>query len=54
MHQIDFNEELKLLGELDARHDEVLAQLEALDKRVEEVLAQYLPANGRETLKPAA
>jgi hypothetical protein len=30
--------------DLDARHDELLRQLEELDHRVEKVLAEYLPA----------
>jgi hypothetical protein len=33
------------LLDLDARHDELLRQLEELDHRVEKVLAEYLPAH---------
>jgi hypothetical protein len=32
------------LAELDARHDELLSQLEELDQRVQTVLKQHLPA----------
>ena len=34
------------LLDLDARHDELLRQLEDLDHRVQEVLGEYLPAGG--------
>ena len=32
-------DELKLLAELDARHDELLQDLDELDKQIEDVLA---------------
>ncbi len=35
-------DELKLLVELDQRHDELLRELEELDKQVEAVLARWL------------
>ena len=35
-------DELKLLAELDERHDELLRQLEELDKEIEAVLALWL------------
>ena len=37
-----YGTELKLLAELDDRHDELLHELEALDKRVESVLVSWL------------
>ena len=46
-----YADELKLLVELDERHDELLRELEELDKQVEAVLAHWLaerkPAEGR-------
>jgi hypothetical protein len=39
---MDNAEELRLLVELDQRHDELLRELDALDKQVEGVLAQWL------------
>jgi hypothetical protein len=44
--------ELKLLLELDERHDEVLRQIDALDKQVQEVLALW--TEQREEQKEAA
>ena len=38
----DYAEELKLLVELDERHDDLLRELDELDKRVEAVLALWL------------
>ncbi len=37
-----YADELKLLVELDERHDEVLRELDELDKEVEAVLALWL------------
>ncbi len=37
-----YTDELKLLVELDERHDELLRELEELDKQVEAVLAHWL------------
>jgi hypothetical protein len=37
-----YTEELKLLVELDERHDELLRELDDLDKQVEAVLALWL------------
>lgn len=37
-----YADELKLLGELDERHDELLRELDELDKQVEAVLALWL------------
>ena len=37
-----FPDELKLLVELDERHDELLRELDELDKRVEAVLTLWL------------
>ncbi len=37
-----YSDELKLLVELDERHDEVLRELDDLDKQVEAVLALWL------------
>jgi hypothetical protein len=37
-----YAEELKLLVELDERHDELLRELDDLDKKVETVLALWL------------
>ena len=37
-----YADELKLLVELDERHDEVLRELDELDKQVEAVLALWL------------
>jgi tetrahydromethanopterin S-methyltransferase subunit G len=34
------------LLDLDARHDELLRQLDDLDHRVQKVLGEYLPAGG--------
>jgi hypothetical protein len=45
-------EELKLLVELDERHDELLRQLDDLDKQVEAVLALWLAE--REARRKAA
>lgn len=42
----------RLLDELDARHDQLLLDLDALDLRVEQVLAQFRPA-GSEPIKPS-
>jgi hypothetical protein len=38
----NYSDELKLLVELDARHDELLRELEELDRQVEAVLTQWL------------
>ena len=37
-----YSDELKLLVELDERHDELLRELDDLDKQVEAVLALWL------------
>ena len=37
----NYSNELKLLVELDERHDELLRDLEELDQRVEAVLARW-------------
>ncbi len=37
-----YAEELKLLGELDERHDELLRELDELDQQVEAVLSFWL------------
>ena len=37
-----YADELKLLAELDERHDELLRELDDLDKQVEAVLALWL------------
>ena len=37
-----YPEELKLLVELDERHDELLRDLDELDKQIEAVLAHWL------------
>ena len=38
------------LGELDARHDEVLCRLEELDQRIQAVLREYLPQKAAASL----
>ena len=47
-----YADELKLLVELDERHDELLRELDELDKRVEAVLAVWL--GGRQPDRSAA
>jgi hypothetical protein len=44
--------QIQNLAELQARHDQLLRDLEALDKRVARVLAEY--TGGREGAEPAA
>ncbi len=41
------------LAELDARHDELLCQLEELDQRIQSVLKEYLPQKATASLRPA-
>jgi ABC-type Zn uptake system ZnuABC Zn-binding protein ZnuA len=41
---------LGLIVEIEARYDEVLAQLDELDQRVQAVLAQYAPPPVREVV----
>jgi hypothetical protein len=48
----NYGDELQLLVELDARHDELLRELDELDKKVESVLALWLA--DREGRKEAA
>jgi hypothetical protein len=48
----NYSDELKLLVELDERHDELLRELDALDKQVEAVLVQWLTE--RDQLSKAA
>ena len=38
----NYPDELKLLAELEERHDELLRELDSLDKQVEAVLTQWL------------
>jgi hypothetical protein len=53
-HQMNkYPDELKLLVELDERHDELLRELDDLDKQVETVLAVWL-ADREARLKAAA
>jgi hypothetical protein len=40
--------------DLDARHDELLRQLEELDDRVQKVLAEYLPEHAPSRQSSAA
>jgi hypothetical protein len=47
-----YADELKLLVELDERHDELLRELEELDKKVEAVLALWM-ADRENRLKAA-